>query len=315
MAQTRLFDLLGDFTAAWPRRVVRQDVGWVNPGSTAPDPGVWLAALNAAVTVDDVRTGVSGDRATVRARLRMPTPAVSAGGWPFVLKDLPDVEFRIQALDGADRYVELFVSVGPDGVEVLLERLPVEIRLPVGFVTPADGPNPLDQDVGEFVPGRLDDLRVVYRRQAPTSVFVHVRLHATTDQQFTVRPAVPVSFGPCRLADLPCLAVHDFRLIPSPAIARDNALTGQRLDQLGYRRDYTDAGEPGSLTEAPAGVAIVLHHEIGPVILDIMAVETGTRSAGRSTTPPSGTRSRGPWTSSSACRRPGQTPPRSGCAR
>ena len=233
MAQTRLFDLFGDFTATWPRRLVQQDVGLVNPGLPAPDPTAWLSALNAAVTVTDVRTGVQGGRATVHARLRMPVPALSDGGWPFVLGEMPDVEFKLQALDGADRYVELFASVGDDGVEVLLERLPVEIRLPNGLITPVGN---VDSSVGEFTPGRLDDLRVVYRRNNPTSVFVHVRLHLTTDQTFSVRSAVPVSFGPCLLSELPCLAVHDLRLIPSPAIARDNPLVGQRLDEVEWLR-------------------------------------------------------------------------------
>lgn len=242
MTQPRLFDLFGDLTAGWPRRLVQQDVGWVNPLLPAPDPTGWLSALNAAVTVDDIHTGTGGDRVSLRARLRMPVPALSGAGWPFVLADLPDVEFRIQAVDGADRYVELFVSAGPDGVEVLLERLPVEIRLPGGLIAPVDegGPYPVQTDVGAFVPGRLDDLRIVYRQDGPTSVYVHVRLHMTTDQQFTVRPAVPISFDRCLLSGMPCLAVHDLQLIPSPAIARDTTATGQRLDHLGWlRHDVT----------------------------------------------------------------------------
>jgi hypothetical protein len=233
MAQTRLFDLFGDFTASWPRRLVQQDIGLVNPELPAPDPTVWLSALNAAVTVTDVRTGVQGGRATVHSRLQMPVPALSGDGWPFVLGEMPDVEFRLQALAGSDRYVELFASIGDEGVEVLLERLPLEIRLPNGLITPV---GKVDFVVGEFTPGQLDDLRIVYRYNSPTSVFVHVRLHMTTDLTFSVRSAVPVSFGPCRLSELPCLAVHDLRLIPSPVIALDNPLVGQRLDEVEWLR-------------------------------------------------------------------------------
>ena len=44
----------------------------------------------------------------------------------------------------------------------------------------------------------------------------------TKDGEFDVRPAVPVSFGKCTFTGIPCLALHDVQLIPSPAIAPQN---------------------------------------------------------------------------------------------
>ena len=121
----------------------------------------------------------------------------------------------------------MFAALGPDGgPAVVLEGLPVEIRLPPELVEPhpdepGDPAGNATVAVGEFEAGRLDDLLVIYRRGDSTSIFVHIRLSVTEDLQFDVQPAVPVSFGRCGLSGIPCTAVHDFRLIPSPRFARD----------------------------------------------------------------------------------------------
>jgi hypothetical protein len=230
---TTLFGLFGDFTSNWPTRVVQEDVGIVNPLGQPANPGTWLAALNAVVTVGEVRFGALDGRAAVQAELRMAAPSTYSEGWPFVLAAMPDVEFRIQAVSGADRFVSLFGAVSDRGVEIVLERLPVEIRLPTGLVAPRDAD---ETTTGQFTAGNLDDLMVVYSTKTPTSVFVHVRLHMTEDMEFSIRPAVPISFGRCRFSDLPCLAVHDFTLIPSPSLALDGPLTGQRLDEVEWLR-------------------------------------------------------------------------------
>ena len=73
--------------------------------------------------------------------------------------------------------------------------------------------------MGSFQPGELDDLQIVYRGAEPTSIFVHARIHATEDGDFDIRFAVPVSFGKCAFSGIPCLALHDFQLIPSPNLA------------------------------------------------------------------------------------------------
>ena len=120
--------------------------------------------------------------------------------------------------------MQLVASLKDSGFSLVLEGLPVEIRLPAGLVDPhPDQPGApdgsLEQVSGEFQPGRLDDLKTILRRGGPTSVFVHVRITMTTAYEFDIQPAVPISFGRCGISGIPCLAAHDFRLIPSPEIA------------------------------------------------------------------------------------------------
>jgi len=226
-AQT-LFGLFGDFTAGWPSAAIREHTGNVVAGDE-PDPSAWLGALNNSVQVTSVRGGARPDGVALEAELTVGTGGFLGypGGWPFVFIAMPDVEFRIQPFLASGRTVRLFAALGQDGgPEVVLEGLPVEIRLPPELVEvhpdePGDPAGNATVEVGEFEAGRLDDLKVIYRRGDSTSILVHVRLTVTGDLQFDVQPAVPVSFGRCGLSGIPCTAVHDFRLIPSPRLARD----------------------------------------------------------------------------------------------
>ncbi|MED7924381.1 hypothetical protein SMD20_09070 [Nonomuraea sp. LP-02] len=214
---TRLFDLFGDFTGDWPLSVVQYFAGLHAPGSTTPDPGSWLRSLNQGVRLVDVHAGVSGDRATVEAAALLDLGQTGyLGGFPFVIASMPDVEFRIQEVISPAAAVRVYVSAADDGTEVLLEGLPVEIRLPVGLVSPYPSG---ERATGDFQPGRHDDLRIVYRDMDVTSVFVHVRLHVTAAGETTVRTAVPVGFSDCEFLGLACLNVHDFQLLPSPSLA------------------------------------------------------------------------------------------------
>lgn len=223
-----LFDLFGEpnltFVASvWPP-VVQRHLG-ITATWPPPDLSVWLGQLNNGVTLANVRTGAAGDRLAVEAQLQLDNVRTSySEGFPFVIGSMPDVEFRIQTITDAGKYIQLFASASDRGAEIVLEGLPVEIRLPIGLIElhpePDDHPSGItEMEVGDFTPGNLDDLKVVYRSGNPTSIFVHVRLHMNEDFKFTIRPAVPISFGKCTLSSLPCLAVHDFSLIPSPEVA------------------------------------------------------------------------------------------------
>ena len=224
MAQS-LFDLFGDPGLLWPADRVHEHTGHEvgGPGPVA----VWLGRLNIAVKLTNVRTGARGDRVSVEADLSASTFAGDPEGWPFVIASMPDVEFRIKASPNPAQPAKLFASAGDGGFELVLEGLPVEIRLPDGLIQPhPDEPGApdgsLDAPTGEFEPGRLDDLKVILRRSRPTSIFVHVRIVMTQDYEFHIQPAVPVSFGRSALSGIPCKAIHDFRLIPSPALAPDH---------------------------------------------------------------------------------------------
>lgn len=224
-----LFDLFGEagltsIASLWPR-AVQPVTGHVESWDTDAI-AFWLTQLNAALTLDDVRTGADGDRVAVEAQCHFDNGlSATPEGFPFVISSMYDVEFRVQTITADGKYVRLFASASDGGAEVVLEGLPVEILLPNGLVEPMPEPGDhpsgvVEKSVGSFSPGSLDSLKVVYRRGGRTSVFVHVRLHMTEDYEFTVRPCVPVSFGRCKFADLPCLSVHDFSFIPSPGFAR-----------------------------------------------------------------------------------------------
>jgi hypothetical protein len=221
-----LFDLFGEanadaVAALWPTRV-QPFTGLIGQWPP-PQPAFsqWLAALNNTFAVSDVRTGAAGDRVAVEAKLTSTGLAAYPAGFPFVLSSMPDVEFRIQYATAVENQIQLFASQSDRGLELVLERVPVEIRLPAGLITPhADDPDTLE--IGDFRPGHLDDLQISFHGDDPVSIFVHVRLHMTEDGEFDVRPAVPISFGKCTFTGIPCLALHDVQLIPSPAIAPKN---------------------------------------------------------------------------------------------
>ena len=222
ITRTTLFDLFGDFTTFWPVRVIQPEIGISGTGAP-PNPAAWLGALNNGVDLLEIHTGVAGDRVSVEAKLKLDNARTSyADGFPFVIASMPDVEFRIQDI-GGDEFFQLFASVSDRGAEVVLEGLPVEIRLPTELIEPHPRPDDHPSGIaeisrGSFSPGKLDSLEVIYRRGNPTSILVHIRLHFNEDGEITIRPAVPISFEKCVLSGMPCLAVHDFTLIPSPSL-------------------------------------------------------------------------------------------------
>jgi len=227
-APLRLFDLFGEPDAAtvaavWSQRV--QSTTGFSGDWPPPDLVDWLAALNNAVVVSNVRTGADDDRVSVEATLTMPGSVAYPEGFPFVLASMPDVEFRIRPATAIENQIQLFASMSDSGVEFVLERLPVEIRLPIGLIEPHPKPGGGIPDgtptyeIGDFRPGHLDDLKVRYDRAQPASIFVHIRLHMTEQGEFAIRPAVPASFGKCVLSGIPALAIHDFLLLPSATVA------------------------------------------------------------------------------------------------
>ena len=139
-----LFDLFGEPTivgavARWPQFV--QPITGVIGNWPPPAFAEWLAALNNGVTLSDVRTGADGDRVAVEAKLSMTTVTTYLEGFPFVISSMPDVEFRVQYATPVENQVQLFASMSAVGdVELVLERVPVEIRLPPGLIDPHPDP-------------------------------------------------------------------------------------------------------------------------------------------------------------------------------
>ncbi|MDQ3136264.1 MAG: hypothetical protein M3Q93_01590, partial [Gemmatimonadota bacterium] len=216
----KLFDL---FAATLQRAVER----W--PQAVRPETGLsfnfsgltispWLDALNRGVSVSDVRTAARPDRVAIEARLRIDNLVTGYPlGFPFALASMPDVLFRIPDMP-ASAYAQLFASLADEGAEFVVERLPVEIRFPIGLLIPHPSVHQAVSSVstGAFTAGSLDGLQVVLRRDEESSVLVHARLHCNAAGEVTIRTAVPITIGKCALSGLPCLAVHGLELIASP---------------------------------------------------------------------------------------------------
>jgi hypothetical protein len=223
----RLIDLfslpdVAALLAGFPRRI--QPGPGLEANFGEPELLTWLGFLNGAVAVNDVRAGSGEDGVSVEARL---SGTMAAGsfpeGFPFFFGSMPDVAFRIQDMP-ADKPARLFARAGADGGEVVIEDLLVEIGLPEGLVTPPDptaGNAPEVAVTYGIIGDEPDALQVVLRRSGRSTMRLRVRIHMDSDGEATLRFAVPVSFGPCSFSGLPCRAVHDFRLIPSPSRAAE----------------------------------------------------------------------------------------------
>jgi hypothetical protein len=247
---TTLFELFGDFTALWPVESLQETIG--NELGNPVEIATWLSALNAAVKMTNIRIGSLDGHAALEADVAIDnTLSGYPDGFPIVLRAMQDVEFRLLG-NGAAKS-KLFAGVSAAGIpEVVIEGAPVEIRLPDGLVEPHPGPadHPsaiVPQPVGEFTPGNADDLEIIYNSGKPTTIRVHVRFHMTADGEFALRTAVPISFGPCLFSGIPCKAVHDFSLIPSPG------LIPRTVDWIRFKHlAKTDSGAPNIGTDAGA---------------------------------------------------------------
>lgn len=218
IVKSTLFDLFGDFTDIWPNEVLQKDVGLLG---TSPDPTVWLTGLDNGVDIVDIRMGSEGDRVSIHGKVAIDNARAGfPQGFPFVIASMPDVEFLIQNMTLLEA-TPFYVSVSDRGAEVVIEGLPVEIRLPSELIEPHPKPDDHPSGIteysrGKFNVGKLDQLKVTYRRNNPTSIFVHIRVHYTEDGELTVRPTVPISFEKCIFSGLPCKELHDFTFIPHP---------------------------------------------------------------------------------------------------
>lgn len=229
------YQLLGvttDSSAAerWPRSRVQDVLG----DTDTSNPSLFLALmqyLEGSLRFRNVLPGAAVDPGGVGpARVGLSAEVVvqnTGAPRPLVLRQMPDVAFHL--IDTAPgKPARLFVTRSDAGVEVIVEALPVEIKIPSDLLgplptkeqeenPPASGefeirttPDP------EFAAGTLDSFEVVLRSFSPSSIKVHVRVRMTEEGDFVVEPAVPLSIGPCTFAELPCRAIHDLALLPAP---------------------------------------------------------------------------------------------------
>ena len=139
----------------------------------------------------------------------------------FVLAVLPDIEFKL--LPTTSHPARVTVTHSDRGVELIAEALPVEIRLPIGFLKPLEPEGSTStpasvEDIDSFVSGRHDTITVTLNSIESSAIRVHIKVRMTEDGRFVIEPAVPLSIGPCRFLGLPCHAIHDLNLFPAPRL-------------------------------------------------------------------------------------------------
>ena len=184
------------------------------------------AALNDSVAVANIRTGATADRVSVEAELRHDRLPRLPDGWPLVTSPRCRTCCSTSCRSRTRPTRSGCSPRSPTPASRCCSRAcrsrsgcrPGSSTPPDDACAPA-APN--DKTVGTFTPGALDALKIVYDEDGPTSIFVHVRVHATAGGEFEIQTAVPISFEAAASPGCPCTAVHDFRLIPSPGIAPD----------------------------------------------------------------------------------------------
>lgn len=217
---------LDEAAGRWPRTTFLPGLGL---SATIDDPADYLpllSYLDTVLTFVNVRPGASGDDTGSVGLVAdvvidpHPDPA------PLVLRQLPDFGFVLVA-NTAAKPARVFATQSNDGVEVVVEGLPVEIQLPNGLLGPLRseqeelvGPALIDvTQAGPFHAGDYDTFEVVLSEQRSSRLRVHVRIRLTAEGEVTIEPAVPISIGPCRFSGLPCDGVHDLGLLPYPTLS------------------------------------------------------------------------------------------------
>lgn len=243
--ELKLSDLFPKFISNWPSDKVRK------PGTIYLDENKWLPQwltnLNDAIKVSAVRTAASQERVALEASLSFePIQSGYSDGFPFELPALPQIQFRLLQVKEKSP-VQMYISQSDTGVEVLLEGLPLEIQVSWKIVAPHPDDEKKAQlpgglTVGTWDTEQLDSQQIIFRTGS-TSIFTHVRLRVTEDLGVVITPVVPISFGKCRFMGIPCLAVHDFQLIPSPELAFEKNLDWVRHDITAWDASHTVISE------------------------------------------------------------------------
>ena len=254
--RTTLFDLLGippgtptarmaAARALWPASRVHSTRG----ATATPDPSALLEYLQSSLEFLAVRPGAGPAAVGVEAEVRVVNAPTRQ---PIVLAQLPDIEFHLVDTV-ADQPARLYAVMGDGGVELVIEALPVEIRLPTEVLAPlrtreeerthpAGGP---DVTLGRpFQPGMQDSLEVTLREPLSSSIKVHLKVRVTEERDVIIEPAVPLSFGPCRFLGMPALGVHDLGFVPSPRLTGAHDPGEQALEWARHPLDRLSVGAP-----------------------------------------------------------------------
>jgi hypothetical protein len=260
----RFYTLLGVATPAeaaqmWPTDLVRPYVG--NPeGQDFAQVEDLMIHLQDSLEFRTVRPGASADDVGLSAEMFVEPSPIRV---PLVMDPIRELAFYLKPTGRIPAM--LSVTRGRGGLEVAIQGLPVEIHFPAGMIQPvysdeemeAADFDPLDKrltaDSEPFDPDYPDSVEIIASDAEPTRVSVRVNVRLTGTGDFLFDTVVPISIGPCKLSGLPCRALHDIQLIPSPSPTHvDREHVGPEIALEWARRDITiadlDAAMPGLIS-------------------------------------------------------------------
>jgi hypothetical protein len=230
-------------SSIWPSRKVHFLLGDIE---TSVSVGPLMQYLQDALRFKSISPGATPDTVGFYAEIEVNNPAAPPPV-PLVIRTMPDIAFFLQDT-GDGRPARCYVTKTNDGAEIVIEALPVEIRLPGGLLEPitetgtGEPPFPL---TNEFVAGIYDSYKVVLKTSDPSSIFVHLRVRVTQELDFIVEPAVVLSVGPCLFSGLPCFGVHDISLIAAPTLKGDHRKVEQAIEWTRHTIEPSEALIPG----------------------------------------------------------------------
>ncbi|MBL8701479.1 MAG: hypothetical protein JNK67_24080 [Alphaproteobacteria bacterium] len=224
MAKVTFFDLLGvgDALAAaelWPRDRIGNVVG--DTATNSPGHYVELMLfLQESLSITGLRSGSDGERSGFWGELHV-EPSILAPDRPLVARNLPDFAFTLEPTGPLPATV--FVARGAT-TEIVVHGLPIRLHFPLGFLEPMrteaelamTAPLPPKRLTDSFDPGTPDSLEITLSDADRSFIKVRVNVRLSEAGDLYLDMVVPVSIGPCYLTGLPCRAVHDMQLLPSP---------------------------------------------------------------------------------------------------
>lgn len=230
-------------SSMWPSRRVHFLLGDIDVTESV-DP--LMQYLQDTLRFKSISPGSTPDTVGFYAEIEVNNPPAPPP-IPLVIRTMPDVAFFLQDT-GDGRPARCYATKTADGTELVIEALPVEIRLPGGLLEPitetgtGQPPFPLTND---FVAGIYDSYKVSLKTSDPSSIFVHVKIRVTKELDFIVEPAVVLSVGPCLFSGLPCFGVHDISLIAAPTLKGNHEKVEQAIEWTRHTIEPSEALIPG----------------------------------------------------------------------
>lgn len=196
----RLTDLFASLSSVWPVA----DIDTSFPSST--DGSGLSAQMADAIEVEDVTTDVAPDGSiTVSGKLTLQSLAPA----PTMLVSRLFPSMRFAFAPASDWTSDFRVSSSLDGTYTLqVDTLPLAISIPPDLL----GAHPTKQGIDKGI--------VLSDGAADTVITRDFSFAIEAGGAIRLEAHLPISIGPCRIFGLPAKAVHDLRLITSPARAR-----------------------------------------------------------------------------------------------